>query len=172
MSNELNVNSQANSEQMRLFSENHRTFKERLHELENIEEKESEKKKRKNQSPYLKWSKLNDDHIDDMIWLATKHPRAQAILLFLLKKMDKYNALLCSYQVIQETLGIGPATVTRNIKVLKDSGFIAIFKSGTSNVYIVNKDLAWSSWGTNFKHCKFPANIILTTSENKEHFNK
>ncbi|MEG7677078.1 hypothetical protein U2060_15165, partial [Listeria monocytogenes] len=41
-------------------------------------------------------------------------------------------------------------------------------KSGTSNVYAVNKQIAWSSWGSNFKHGKFSANIILSESEQDE----
>jgi DNA-binding MarR family transcriptional regulator len=80
--------------------------------------------------------------MEKMIWLTMKHQKAQIILLFLLKEMDKNNAVTCSRQAIQEALGVGASTVTRNIKVLKDNGFIAISKSGTSNVYVVNKDLA------------------------------
>ena len=64
--------------------------------------------------------------------------------------MDNYNAVICSYQVFQEALGMSGRTVSRAIKYLKDNGFIYIYKSGSSNVYIANKNLVWRSWGTNY----------------------
>lgn len=82
--------------------------------------------------------------------------------------MDDYNAVMCSNKVISEALGIGRTTVSTSIKVLKDNGFITIYKSGTSNVYAVNKELAWSSWGTNYKYAKFGAKIIISQSEQEK----
>lgn len=148
------------------------TFEQRQKELEEEQRREEEQRKREMQSPYSNWYQFNRQHSDKMIWLATNHPKAQAILLFLLDQMDKYNAVVCSYQVLQETLGIAQATIARGIKVLKDKGFIAIYKSGTSNVYVVNDDLAWSSWGNNRQYCKFPANVILSATENQEYLDK
>ena len=51
---------------------------------------------------------------------------------------------------------------------MKEKGYIAVFKSGTSNVYAVNDKVAWNSWGTNYAYSKFPANIILSISEQEE----
>ena len=48
------------------------------------------------------------------MWLALKHPKAHAILLFLVDQMDNYNAVMCSYQVIQEVLGISRANGQRS----------------------------------------------------------
>ena len=42
--------------------------------------------------------------------------------------MDKYNAVICSYKVFQETLGMGQATVARCVKYLKDHGFYMFTK--------------------------------------------
>lgn len=148
------------------------SFEEREKQIEDEKEREKEQQKRKKQSPYSNWYQFNRDHSDKMIWLATNHPKAQAILLFLLDQMDDYNAVICSYQVLQETLGIAQATIARSIKVLKERGFIAIYKSGTSNVYIINDELAWGSWGNNREYCKFPANVILSATENQEYKNK
>ena len=41
-------------------------------------------------------------------------------------------------------------------------------KTGTSNVYVANKDLVWNSWGNNIDYCEFPANIVLSRSEQEE----
>ena len=81
--------------------------------------------------------------------------------------MDKYNAVVCSYKVFQEALGIGQATVARSVKYLKDNGFLYIYKSGTSNVYVANKNLVWNSWGNNQEYCEFPANIVLSKANKK-----
>ena len=44
-------------------------------------------------------------------------------------------------------------------------------KSGTSNVYIVNPDVAWTSYGNQKQYCKFQANVLLSSSENAEYLN-
>lgn len=153
-----------------ILNENSRTFTERQKELEQIDQRNKEDQEREKYSPYSNWYQFNRDHSKAMIQLATKHPKAQAILLFLLEQMDNYNAVMCSYQVFQEALQISQVTVARSVKILKDQGFIAILKSGSSNVYIVNDDLAWSSWGKNKKYSKFPANIIISAEENIDYY--
>lgn len=149
--------------------DNIRTFDERARELELQKKAEEDARKRAKQSPYGNWYQFNREHSKEMIWLAGKYPKAHQILLFLLDQMDDYNAVMCSYQVFQEALEISKQTITRSIKVLKDKGFLAVLKSGTSNVYIVNDDLAWGSWAVNKPYCKFPANIILSATENQEY---
>ena len=81
--------------------------------------------------------------------------------------MDKYNAVVCSYKVFQEALGIGQATVARSVKYLKDNGFLYIYKSGTSNVYVANKNLVWNSWKQS-RILRISANIVLSKSEQEE----
>jgi len=154
------------------YDENQRTFDERRQELEDINKKDDKESEIEKQSPYSNWYQFNRDHTKEMIWLATNHPKAQAILLFLLEQMDRYNAVMCSYLVFQEALSISKQTITRSIKILKESGFLHIMKSGTSNIYVINNDLAWSSWGKNYKYCKFPANIVLSAGENKNYLSK
>lgn len=155
-----------------IFLDNYRTPEERAIELVKEDRLKEKLKKMEKQSPYSNWYQFNKEHTREMIWLATKYPKAQAILLFLLDQMDDYNAVMCSYTVFQEALNIGKATITRSVAILKEKGFIAILKSGTSNVYVVNDNLAWSSWSTNRKYCKFPANVILSATENQDYLEK
>lgn len=154
-----------------IFNPNSVTFSERARELDAQKEAEENALKREKQSPYKSWYQFNLDHNKDMMWLAKNAPKAHLTLLFLLEQMDGYNAVMCSYQVLCEALGIGRTTASQSVKTLKDKGFIAIMKSGTSNIYVVNHDLAWKSWGKNKKYCKFPANVILSASENNEQLN-
>lgn len=157
---ELTVNGKKN-----ILSSNHQNFNERQKELERQKKEDEEKEKREKNSPFSNFYQFNREHSKEMIWLATNYPKAQAILLFLLDQMDNYNAIICSYKVLQEALTMSSATITRSIKILKNKNFITILKSGTTNVYIVNKNLAWSSWGTNYKYAKFDAKILIAESE-------
>lgn len=150
-----------------ILENNSMTFDERQRQLDQERKQEEEQRKREKQSPFSNWYQMNREHSDKMIWLATNHPKAHGILLFLLDQMDNYNAIICSSQVLQEALGISRTTVFRALTILNEKGFIATYKSGTSNVYVVNDDLAWSSWGDNRKYCKFPANVILSATENQ-----
>jgi len=141
------------------------SFEERQAELERIDQYEKDKAKREKNSPFSRWSQFNLEHTKELMWLAMNHAKAHAILYFLVDQMDEYNAVMCSYQVLQEVLGISYATVARSIKTLKDKGFVSVLKSGNSNVYAINDTVYWKSWGNNRKYSKFPANVVLALSE-------
>lgn len=160
------------SESKNVLNPNTMTFEERQKELEEQEKREEEARKREKNSPFSNFYQFNREHSKDMIWLAGKYPKAHQILLFLLDQMDNYNAVVCSYQVIQEALEMGRTTASTSVKILKEKGFITVYKSGTANVYAVNKNLAWGSWGTNYKYAKFDAKIIITESEQEEYQKK
>lgn len=148
-----------------LLNPNSMTFDEREHQLKEQEKHEEEAHKRDKNSPFGRWTQYNNEHTKEMMWLALKHPKAHAILLFLVDQMDTYNAVICSMQVLQEVLEIGRTTASNAIKVLKDNGFIAVLKSGTSNVYAINDSVYWKSWGNKKQYSKFPANVVLALSE-------
>jgi DNA-binding transcriptional ArsR family regulator len=135
------------AEKHNLMNPNSLTFDERERDLEEIRRSEEKARKREKNSPFGRWTQYNNEHTKEMMWLALKHPKAHAILLFLVDQMDNYNAVICSMQVLQEVLGIGRTTASNAIKVLKENGFIAVLKSGTSNVYAINDNVYWKSWG-------------------------
>lgn len=157
---------------MGILDDNYRSFEERQKELEAMDRKDEQEIERERQSRYKNWYQFNRQHSKEMIWLAREHPMAQTILLFLLDQMNEFNAVMCSYRVIQEALAMSQVTVARSVKVLKEHGFVMVAKSGTANIYHVNDDLAWSSWSTNRKYSKFPANIIISAGENAEYLER
>lgn len=151
------------------------SFEQRERDLKMQERIEQEELNRERKSPYRNWFQLNADHSEDLMWLLNKHPNSFKVLLFLIDHMDKYNAVMCSYQVLEEYFGVTRQTLSSAVKVLKEHGFIYVYKSGTSNVYVTNPDIAWKSWGNNMQYCEFPANIILSASEQEKRakaFNK
>lgn len=137
----------------------------RLKELEEEEtlrqEKEIEEKKNSN------FVMLYKDYIDEVLWLSRKSGVSFSILGFIIKNMDNYNSLICSYKVFEEKFKISSETVRKSIKLLKDNGFIDILKSGTNNVYVINPKIVWSSWENQKKYCKFNGNVLVSQSENK-----
>lgn len=160
MRNELNV-----GDNKTIYNPNSVSFDEREEELKRQAELEELARKKAKNSPYSNFYQFNRDYSKEMIYLAGKHPKAHQILLFLLDQMDNYNAVMCSYKVFQEALGMSDSTAKRAVKILKENNFIKIYKSGSANIYAVNKKLAWGSWGTNYKYAKFEANIIISENE-------
>ncbi len=132
-------------------------------------EKETEKKAQEDRlkSPYKKWIQVNNskEAFEARIWLIKESAPAACIMDFLVANMDRYNAVICSYKVMQEKFNYSYATVARAIKLLKEHKFIDIAKSGTSNIYMVNKMLYWNSWGSNYAYAEFDAKVIISSSE-------
>lgn len=110
-------------------------------------------------------------HIDDIANLARSNGKAYDLFMLLIKNMDGTNALCVSNKALQELLNCSKPTVCKAINYLRDNGWICVLKSGTSNVYIVNPDIAWTSYGDQKQYCKFSANVLLTSSENAEYLN-
>ncbi|NFE13777.1 replication protein [Clostridium botulinum] len=128
------------------------------------EERNEEQKKNSN------FVMIYRDHMPEMRWLMKKSGIASGILNFIIEHMDSKNALMCSQQVFIDYFEISRPTVARAIKLLYDNGFIDILKSGTSNVYIVNKEVAWTSWNNQKEYCQFNGNILISKAENKDYF--
>ena len=147
------------------LSKNQISFEQREQQLQEEEQLLKEQEQREKNSPFSRWTQFNNAHTKELMQLAVKFPTAHAVLYFLIDQMDNYNAVMCSHTVIMEVLGVSRQTVSKAITVLKDRGFIAVYKSGTSNVYTINDNVFWKSWGKNRKYCKFPANIVLAESE-------
>ena len=114
---------------------------------------------------------LYRDHIDDVARLAREGGKAYDLFMLLIKHMDGTNALCVSNKALQEILKCSKPTICKAVNYLRDNGWICVLKSGTSNVYIVNPDVAWTSYGNQKAYCKFNANVLLSSSENAEYLN-
>jgi biotin operon repressor len=97
--------------------------------------------------------------------LAMDDSKAAALFLYLAEHMDTENALVVSRETIAEQLEWSVPTVDRKIKSLKEKGFITTVKSGTSNIYMINANLVWTSNGTKREYAKFKAQVLISKSE-------
>lgn len=131
-------------------------------EEQKLQELEQEKKN-------ANFIQLYRDNMPELRWLMTKQPFASSLLFFILEHMDTKNALACSYSVFEDYFEKSRMTIYRAIKILEENGFIDVLKMGTSNVYVVNQDLAWTSYNTSKKYAKYEGNILVSKKENKDY---
>lgn len=102
----------------------------------------------------------------DFYKIADENPKALKLLVFIIDNIDKNDAMICSYKVFEEALEMSSRTVSRAIEYLRKKGFLSIYKSGSSNIFVVNEDkLHWKKAGNNFGYCKITANVILSKNE-------
>lgn len=152
------------------------TFEQRAKQLQHDNEYEQKQAAERNEeakkSPFMRFYQVNIDNNNALIALGKKNPKALLILLWIFERMDNYNAFVAPYVVFEEKFDMSRATVARCIKLLKDEGYVYIHKAGTCNVYTTNPDLVWKSYGKNKKYCEFPANVMISLSEQEKQIDK
>lgn len=109
------------------------------------------------------------DFMDDIARLGKDNSNALEVFMFICKHMDNNNALCVSMKALEEILGYSRSTLSRAVKYLKEKGWLCILKSGTSNIYIINPEIAWTSYDNQKAYCKFQTNVIVSPSENAEY---
>jgi DNA-binding transcriptional ArsR family regulator len=134
-------------------------------ELELEQQEQVEVKARAKKSPFAHWPQYNNEHMQDMIWLTINHPRAHALLYFLVDQMDKYNMVRCSYKVLEEVFNVSRQTISSAIKVLREHEFITVLKSGSSNVYTINDKVFWKSWFKPQRRKRAPSSLAGQRSD-------
>ena len=151
----------------KMVVETERQRKIRKADIEHDKEAEEKAQKDRQKSPYKKWTQVNNSReaYEAEDWLIANSPTAYRILKFLVSNMDRYNAVICSYKVMQEKLRLSRTTVADAIKFLKEHKFINAVRTGGSNIYMVNKILYWNSWGSNYAYAEFEAKVIISSSE-------
>lgn len=100
----------------------------------------------------------------DLRGLIDRSPVAAKLLLIMGEKMNKQNALLCSFKTLCEITGLSRSTLSAAVSLLKSECWIEVIKIGTANAYIVNSRVFWQSYG-NLKHATFNATIVASSSE-------
>ena len=96
--------------------------------------------------------------------LIKDEPKAASLFLFLSEKMDQENALIVSQETLSEYFEFQKNNY-QTVKCSKRKGFIEIIKSGTANVYLVNANIAWTSYANKREYAQFKANVFVSKSE-------
>lgn len=107
--------------------------------------------------------------MDEIALLGRENQVALEVFMFISKHMDYNNALCVSMKALEEILGYSRQTLSKAVKHLKEKGWLCVMKSGSTNIYIINPDVAWTAYNDDKEYCKFQTNVIVTPSENAEY---
>lgn len=114
---------------------------------------------------------FNRPFLDEVAKLGSENSMAFKLFMFLCKHMDGGNALCVSRETLSELLEVTTKTISRAVKYLKDNGWVCVLKSGSSNVYIINPEVVWTSYHNQKQYCKFESKVLLSSSENNAFLN-
>lgn len=132
------------------------------------EREEIEEKRKKN----LNFVQLYKKELMELRALNAKDPNALTILLIMVEKMNKQNALMISQNNLIKILKKSRPTVSRAIAALKESKFLDVIKVGTANAYIINSNVFWQDNALlKDKAAIFTATVIASGDEqDKKYF--
>lgn len=128
----------------------------------------AEIEKEQSHSRFKNWGQWNYAKTEKFEQIAAKNGLAAGIFLYFARKSDKYNKVICSYKVLQEQFNVSERTIGRAIQCLEENGLITIYKTGTSNVYVLDNNITWKSDGWRNEYCEFDATVILARSEQRK----
>lgn len=97
--------------------------------------------------------------------LGRADPLALAVWLWIVERMGRDNALVCSMAPLVEYFQRSRQTISKKVGILLSKGYLGIAKSGTTNIYLANADLVWTSNAAKRRTAEFRANVVLSESE-------
>lgn len=133
-------------------------------------ELEALERAKKNNNFYMVFKEDGSPIVRELI---KTNPRAAELFLFLCEKSDRTNAFIASGKALASFLETSEPTISRAIKILKEKNLVDIFKTGSTNVFILNPDVVWSAWKTGKKSCMFGnAKVLLSVDEQDKYMQK
>lgn len=105
------------------------------------------------------------DKLDLIMEMMSENPTAAKVFTWLLKQMDRRNALVISQQALAEALDVSRMTIHTSTKYLKEKKAIDVLKSGNTNIYAVNAQIAWKADANGKKYALFDAAVYIADSE-------
>lgn len=114
------------------------------------------------------WLQVDKRAHQKMWQFGLKNPTGLAVLHFLTARLARgSNGVVMSYAAMASAMGIAERTAKTAIAALAQAQFIQILKSGKSNVYVINSQVAWSGVrGARF--AAFNSEILVSEGEQTE----
>jgi hypothetical protein len=111
---------------------------------------------------------MSDKRAHQAMWKFGVQPgnsTAIIVLHFLTARLHRgTNAVVMSFSAIAKTMNLTDKTIQTAIKKLAEAKFIQILKTGKSNVYVINHQVAWQgARGSRF--AAFGAELMVHESE-------
>ena len=108
---------------------------------------------------------LYNKNIDAIRELGKENANALSLFLFLIEKMDQENTLIVSMTTLSEIFNVSRVTIDKRVRVLKERNFIDVYKSGNTNVYAINAEIAWKTWENKREYAQFRSSVLISKSE-------
>lgn len=99
--------------------------------------------------------------------LFSRNKTAGNLLFILAEKMNRQNAIACSYDTLSKITGLGRTTLHKAINFLRKEHWMQVIKVGTANAYVINSRVFWQSYGDK-KMTVFNAAIMASSDEQNE----
>ena len=105
------------------------------------------------------------DKLDLIIEMTGENKTAVQVFVWLLQHMDKRNALVVSQVALAEAFKVTERSIRYSIAYLKEKKAISVFKSGNTNIYAVNAQIAWKADASGKRYALFDAAVYISDSE-------
>lgn len=135
----------------------------RVRQQELAEQEKAEARAKKN----FNFVQIEKRALKEVRTLYERNATAGKLLFILAEKMNRQNALVCSYDTMSKITGLSRQTLYKAVKYLKEENWIQVIKVGTANAYVVNSRVFWQSSGDK-KFTVFNAAIVASSDEQDE----
>ena len=108
------------------------------------------------------------DKLDLIIQMTGENKKAVQIFVWIMQHMDKRNALVVSQVALAQAFKVTERSIRYSIAYLKMKKAMTVLKSGNTNIYAVNAQIAWKSDVNGKKYALFDAAVYVTDSEQNE----
>ena len=131
-----------------------------LHEIDVVDENTGEVVKKN--ANFIQFYKDNFELLDQVV---AERPAAMRVILWIARLMDDTNALVTSQPAICQALALHRNTVSQAVAYLRKMKVLMIYKSGNTNVYALNSDIAWQTDAAGKHFALFKAKVYLIKDE-------
>jgi hypothetical protein len=105
------------------------------------------------------------DKLDLIVQMTNENPNALKVFIWIIKHMDRRNALVVSQTALAEAFGVSDRWIRYSIAYLKEKKALSVLKSGSTNIYAVNAQIAWKATANGKKHALFDAAVYISSAE-------
>jgi biotin operon repressor len=103
-------------------------------------------------------------YIKDIRELSKRSAVAFNMLMLIVERMDRANALVISQATLGKVLGYGRTTIHKATRLLIEERWLQVIKIGTASGYVVNSKVAWRTHNGE-RYASFYAEIFVSEHE-------
>jgi len=87
------------------------------------------------------------------------------LFMLMMELMDNSNGLIASQSILASRLDVSRPTLSKAVQYLSEHKYIAIYKSGNSNVYTLNAAVVWKDKGYKRVEAELNCRVLLSLDE-------